>query len=682
MKCRVLLFLLISFSGLAQVQPTKKETLSSKKVVKDMSVQTQSPNVNSTNPNEVSKRSVASDTIATIDLYKIRNISGLETQVDTSLSIQKYYAVNYLRKDIFGLLPFANDGQAYNVLDFTKIRVQPMSQFGFSAREFVYQQPEDIHYYKVPTAFSEAYFRSAIKQGQNLDVLFTTNTSEQLNFFVGYKGLRSLGSYIHELSSVGNFKIGASYDAKSKAYQLQTHITFQDITVQENGGITDLSLFESNSGIYTSRERLNVYFRNATNLYKGIRTYVNQQYNFIRSEQHAIWLKHQFQYEYKTNLFTQSDSNPENYFFSEGQVALPQDRISNYFGSSYASQIRDKVRNQNIFNQLSLSYDNQTLGELLFSVAHTKYTYEYNSVVLNENGGVLVPHQLKDDVVTLGGAYVLNTSKVDAKFHARQSVIGAPLSELHAEIDLEPFHQIVLKASYDFISKMPNMNQQLFQSDYVRYNWFHQFNNEKYNMLQADLQTPWVNATFNYRLITDKVYFSNDSTAVDYKGRLQQLITTPKQFGGVINYIGLKLQKEIQFGKFALDNTFLYQATAQDQNIINVPTFTTRNTFYYTDYWFKRALFLQTGITFQYFTKYYANGYNPVLSDFYVQTDHKIGVYPVFDFFINAKIRTARIYFNLEHFNAKIGQSTYYSAPNYPYREMIVRLGIVWDFFN
>lgn len=683
MKYSWILFLFFCLAGFAQIKPIKdKSTLRPAKTDQVRSLQR---NNTLSLPDSVTvhtKKTTPADTIADISMYRIRDWKGKEMVIDTSLTLKKYYEVNYLRKDIFGLLPFANDGQTYNTLDFGLTSQNALPQFGFSSRNFAYQKAEDIQYYHVPNPFSEAYFRSAVKQGQNLEAFITLNTSEQLNFFVGYKGLRSLGSYINQLASIGNFKIGSSYDAKNKRYHFQTHIAVQDISNQENGGITDVNLFDANEGIYTNRERLNVFFRDANNLYKGIRTYLNHQYNIISSEKNAIWFKHQFQYEYKNNLFSQGNTNPENFYYSENPIPLPEDRITNYFGTSYASSVYDKVRNQNVYNKIAVSYANDRLGELEFAVDHLNYHYYYNSVVLGEDGTVAVPHQLKDDIVTLSGSYRLNTKTFDADFQARQSVIGNALSELKAQIVFEPYEKMEMKASYEFISKIPDFNHQVFQSNYVRYNWNNDFSNEKYNNLKADIQTPWLNATFNYRLITDKIYFSNDSTALDQKGRLQQLITTPKQHSGVINYLGLKLNKEIKFGKMTLDNTLLYQTVAQEQKILNVPAFTTRNTLYYSDYWFKGALFLQTGITFQYFTKYYANGYNPVISDFYVQNQQKIGGYPVLDFFVNAKIRTARVFLNVEHFNAKLTKSKYYTAPNYPYREMVVRIGIIWDFFN
>jgi len=92
-------------------------------------------------------------------------------------------------------------------------------------------------------------------------------------------------------------------------------------------------------------------------------------------------------------------------------------------------------------------------------------------------------------------------------------------------------------------------------------------------------------------------------------------------------------------------------------------------------------LFLQTGVTFNYFTNYYANDYNPVISSFYSQSTREIGNFPMFDFFINAKISQTQIYLKAEHFNAAWTGFDYYSAPNYPYRDFMIRFGLVWNFF-
>ena len=623
------------------------------------------------------------DSIPPIDKYLIRDYQDYITAFDTTLTIKKHYAVNYLRKDDFGLLSLANDGQSYNTLDFGIGQYQAYPTIGFGARQFAYQAAEDVNYYHVPTPTSELYYRSAIKQGQTLDALFTTNLHRRLNVFVGYKGIRSNGAYINQLTSNGNFKIGGSYFSENNRYNLKTHIAVQDISSQENGGITDPTLYYNNDGEYGNRERLNVFFRDATSLYKGFRGYLQHRYDFVQTSNNALAIKHIFKYEYLTNAFSQDDTNPVNYFTELDGTQPQSNLIENYYGQSFASNVYDKVRNRNFYNQLALSFDHQKWGELSFGLEHFNYNYYYSSQVLSQNGSVLVPDALQDDVVSVVGKYQLRNSRIDADFSARQSIVGNTLSELSGLFAYQPTDNIQVLAKYDFISKQARLTQQLFQSNYVGYNWYNQFDNEKINRLQAQVQTPWVNIGADYQLLHDKVFFALDNPTVDSQGRIRELTVAPMQYSSAINYLGLRLQKEFKLGKFALDNTVLYQTVEQADKVLNLPELTTRNTLYYSDYWFDKALFLQTGITFQYFTAYYADGYLPVVGDFYTQTQTKIGNYPVLDFFFNAKIRTARVFFKVENFNEPFQQKNkQLAAPNYPHRDMTIRIGVIWDFFS
>ncbi|WP_321539214.1 putative porin [Flavobacterium piscinae] len=176
--------------------------------------------------------------IAKISEYKIITIERDTTHYDTSLTIQKEYKYNYLRKDIFGLQQFANEGQTYTTLDFGLTQFNPYPEIGLTGKHFNFLTANDILYYHVPTPLTELYFKTVMEQGQNLDAFITLNTSERLNFSIAYKGLRSLGKYINQLSSTGNFRFSTSYQTKSNRYQLKAHFTAQDILNGENGGLS------------------------------------------------------------------------------------------------------------------------------------------------------------------------------------------------------------------------------------------------------------------------------------------------------------------------------------------------------------------------------------------------------------------------------------------------------------
>ena len=78
--------------------------------------------------------------------------------VDTSLTIQKEYTNNLLRKDYFEILPFVNMGHAYNKLGHNFFEENLIPQIGKRSKHTSYFKSEDIKYYNVPTPFTELFF--------------------------------------------------------------------------------------------------------------------------------------------------------------------------------------------------------------------------------------------------------------------------------------------------------------------------------------------------------------------------------------------------------------------------------------------------------------------------------------------------------------------------------------------
>ncbi|CAN0427636.1 unnamed protein product, partial [Ectocarpus fasciculatus] len=223
-----------------------------------------------------------------------------------------------------------------------------------------------------------------------------------------------------------------------------------------------------------------------------------------------------------------------------------------------------------------------------------------------------------------------------------------------------------------------NYNYLLYQSDYVNYNCnnFNVFENVRTQQVRFNLESQkYFNSSVDVSNIDNYTFFNFVDRVDDYK------VIKPNQYNNSIQYLRFKMQKEIRVGSFALDNTIMYQNVVSDNNVLNVPAFISRNTLYYSNQLFKKAMTLQTGITLNYFTKYNMNGYDPLLAEFYTQNEKELGGFPVLDFFVNAKIRQTRIFFKAEHFNSSFTGYNYFSAPNHPFRDFTIRFGLVWDFF-
>lgn len=602
---------------------------------------------------------------ATNDQYRIYTIERDTTFVDTSLTIQSDYKYNYLRKDTFGLLPFANEGQTYTVLDFGLNQITPYPEFGFKAKHFNFYKPSDIRYYSVATPLTELYFKTVMEQGQNVDALITINTSEQFNFSIGYKGLRSLGKYINQLSSAGNLKFTSSYFTKNKRYIANFHFTGQDLLNGENGGITTISDFEEENAAFNNRARFQVYFTDAKSFLKGKRVFIDHNFRINPKESESnLILNHQFNYENKYYEFYQTVQS----------VTINQVSVKRFGESLNDGEINDRVRYRKMYNHVGLSFKNNLLGNVKVFVEDYFYKQYYaTNWIVND---VIIPYKIQERINSLGGQYFYDKNKIKGNLLINKAISNQTFSEITANASYKVNEKNSIEFEYQNLSKIPDNNYILHQSSYINYNWYNSFKNEKINTLSVDAKTQWVNASLKAILLNDHLYFSDDNAHND------TLIVTPKQYDKSINYLSLKLSKEIKYRKWALDNTILYQKVTQEDNILNVPELTTRNTLYFSDHYFKKALFLQTGITFNYFTSYFANNYNPLLGESFVQTDKKIGSFPMLDFFINARIRQARIFLKAEHFNSGFTGNKYYSAPNYPYRDFMVRFGLVWDFFQ
>lgn len=609
------------------------------------------------------------DTIATIDQYKIITLQNDTTYVDTSLTIQKEYKFNYLRKDNFGLLPFANEGSTFNTLQYSLNSISPYPQFGFSGKHFNYMQVDDIKYYNVATPMTELYFKTVMEQGQMIDAFIAINTSERLNFAVGYRGLRSLGKYANQLSSNGNFRFISSYNTKNERYFLKAHFTGQDLSNGENGGITNIEDFEGEDPDFNDRPRLDVYSLDAVSMLKGNRYFVDHYFRINKEKgSNNLFINHQFNYE---NKF---------YEYSQPTVAtqisdIISDRTISRFGASYnSSNIKDKTRYNRMYNKVGATYENSTLGQFQFFIEDFRYNYFYNRLIIRDSQ--VIKNLLSDEFNVVGAQCIYQKNNWNGRFLYSNSISNQEMSNLDASVHYKFDDKNSVDFKYQNVSKVPDHIFNLFQSSYIDYNWTNNFKNEKINAIEVTANTQWASATLNVSTMKDHLYFQDKNLDYDV------LTVKPLQYSGSINYISLKVSKEFKFRKWALDNTFLYQKTDQDDDILNVPQFVTRNTLYYSDHLFKKALYLQTGVTFSYFSKYFANDYNPVLGEFFIQNNKEIGGFPVIDFFINAKIRNTRIYLKAEHFNSSFTGNDFYSAPNYPYRDFIVRFGLVWNFFS
>ena len=621
--------------------------------------------------------------------YKIYNDNDTATYVDTTLTIEKDYRFNYLRKDYFELLPMPNVGQGFNKMgyDFTKRQLSP--EFGARGLNYGYINREDVQYYEVPTPLSELFFKTTFEQGQLLDALISVNTSPNFNITIAHKGLRSLGNYVDSRTNATNLRLSTQYRNFNDRYRLRTHFVAQKLGFQENGGLDSLSVYFFEKAVedldydgFLDRSRL-VTNIEAQNSIQGKRYYFDQSYKTLRINKDSIDYKlnfgHSFTYETKNQLFEYSKLND---FFGKDLVADSE-------GNFVSGTIKDIHKLRSYRNLFYATYKIPKVGDFDFIIQLDKWNYfKVNDQPDQVNFEEIQEIDFSQQTIGVNWNKIIYGYKLN--FQLKKTLkenFGSSLVRLDLK---KSYNKIDLRTEATYRTQSPNFNFYLFRSSLSDYNW----NNsdwllEKVSSIKAEIEhNKWGKLTLDWQQINDYLYFEDITPLENFT---KQNIISPSQSPNKINYLKARFFQKLKFWKLGLVNTiqfqevkstFLKDVNRHVSSPLNVPKWITRTSLVLDTYVFKKALYIQTGGTFQYFSEFYADQYNPVLGEFASQNRIMIGNYPRLDFFLNAKIQQTRFFIKYEHFNSNRTGYNFFAAPFVPYRDRSVRFGLVWNMFQ
>ena len=639
--------------------------------------------------------------------YKIISLDGTEKAVDTTLSIENEYSFNFLRKDYFEYLPLPNMGEGVNKMGYS-FHDEPLTpQMGASVKHFGYFEKEDVFYYEVPSPYSELFFKSTFQQGQNLDATLAVNTSPKFNVAVSFKGFRSLGDYNSSLSRSRQFRMSTQYQTYNERYRLRLHQTTQSLENEVNGGlVNDAVYFFENAPNYVradldglpilddngeeqfdfydgflKRSLLSTQIR-ARNDLSGKRYFMDHRYQMfpIAKDTTAYKMEIGYQLSYETKKYSYTDDQPRTYFYETYDT----------------SSVQDSTKYSILENKLYARYKDRLLGELQLDLFHYNWNY-----ALGEND------YQKDSILPTS----IEVSQLAAQVKWSKTLFGTALKakgyqslkETYATTDLNlNINRLLLKdisasASFQYRSQPLNFNYHLFQSDFKEYNWSNtNLVNQNTSTKSVGVSHPkWGNVSAAWSTINNYGFFVNRTplNSLNKKFKVEVL-----QLDKQIDYFKARFNQRLDFGKLSWINNVQYQKVTQEQDLdqilgdpltLNVPEWLIRSTLMLTSSIFNKALSFQSGATFVFFTDYYADQYNPLLSEFVTQNNTKIGEYPRVDFFFNAKIKSSRIFIKLENVSATIEHLInvdtpydYYAAPYTPYRDFSIRFGLIWNFFQ
>ena len=179
----------------------------------------------------------------------------------------------------------------------------------------------------------------------------------------------------------------------------------------------------------------------------------------------------------------------------------------------------------------------------------------------------------------------------------------------------------------------------------------------------------------DYYLLTNYTYITN--------------FYSLEQFGALFNVLRASAEKTIKLGKRWNWHADIYFQKTIGNAPVNLPLVFTRNRFEYEgDLGFKN-LNIAMGLEARYHTPYKADGYSPVLGQFFYQENTTISNLPDISAFIHFRIRSFKAYVRAENLNTLefVKGSVKFThnnmaAPGYPYPGLLIRLGVYWGFVN
>lgn len=587
-------------------------------------------------------------------------------------------------------------------------------------------------YFQTLRPYTVLGYSSSLNKDYQIKIIHTQNIKPRWNMAFMYDLVSRDGLYTN--SEVTNHILDATtnYYSKDARYQLQAGISFNRLRQQENGGVQN----DTTCWDYTREAGVPVIMYTAQNQWRDLNIHIHQSYNTVR----------QFEY-LRPRVKTIYDTVKIDTITARQEYG--NDSVPGIINSLYVKTLaRDTIigydtiqphkphtYNTGVFawdldfsKQRRIFYDSQA-DSWFYNTATLDTSFYYDSTThykiaseLYWTNDAYMEHRWHNPLVLLFGvrpeynrlqfaSQTFSTASLQefsispfarATFDFKRVVLSASAEEVTGSIrngDYRLNGDIKINAgkhsTFDLALLSEAQSPELmYYHNEGCYNWnITDYNKVKrqqialqYQMRKTDNDTGFLRrleTRASTMLLSDNIWLS--STMMPTQGTetgllLQGTASAHLRFG----WFNIRLQEMLQY--------------SSDNNVIRVPLFASKNSLYADVFLFRRALHLQTGFDIRYHTKYYADGWNPVLGTFYRQDDVEVGNYLVTDFWVTLQIKRASIYLKASHFNAPLEQMassssyiqqwlpgfgpSYFSLPHYPMEGFGLYWGVTWKFFN
>lgn len=571
----------------------------------------------------------------------------------------------------------------------------PMSDFFFrDAKQFWIEDINTTRFFNTRIPMTEVRYNTGGGREVAQDWLrgtFSGNINKRAQIGGNLSYPYSKGSYEYQAAKGLNWGISGSY--MGDRYEFQGAANTYNMLNKENGGITDDLYITDPAQLQGGVSKINP---------KSIPTNLDNSHSRVAGKQ--IYLNHRYKVGYWHEEKDENDSVVSREYIPVSSFiwtmdykssrhrftnsnASDEDFWENHYISTDATV--DKTEYSSFKNTFGISllegfnkYAKAGLGAFVTYETRTyRQTVDTLAISGDERPSGLTPYPFesrmkekeKENLLYVGAQLIKQQGHL-LNYNATVSIglVGPASGEIKADGEVSTRIKLlgdtVTIKGYGHFS---NTSAPYLMNNYIsnHFAWQNDFGKTRRLRFGGILDLPHTDTHLNIGAenVQNLIYFGQDML--------------PTQSGGSVQVFSAQLQQNLRWRALNWENTVIYQ-TSSDDAVIPLPKFAVYSNLY-LQFRVASVLQVQLGVDANYYSKYYAPGYQPATMTFYNQREIKCGNYPFMNAYANFKLSRTRFYVLYSHVNqGKIGDDNYFSIPHYPLNPKRFQMGVIINFAN
>lgn len=580
-----------------------------------------------------------------------------------------------------------NNGTASRSILFSPI-LQPGWDPGFHSFDTYKWTLEKARFFNTTRPYSELNYMLATRSEQVIELMHTQNVKPNFNFAFQYRLINAPGFFKNQKTNHNNYLFTSRFETVNKRYNAYLILLGNKLQSGENGGIQDTA----DLGDPIFKDRFNISTRLGGDDSYGTNFFSTDVGTGNRYSEFTVLLRQQYDFGKKDSVVTDSTVIPLFYprlrFEHTFQYSQRKYEFRDYIGDSiyYKDNYDTTLRGLTDTFLLRDQWKEMINDFSIYQYPDAKNLHQFfkvgaavqNLSIRNGNTGYISENSFN----VFGHAEYRNRTrnqKWDMQVNGKLYFTGDYAGDYHAYASLQRFvgkRMGYAQIGFENVNRTPSFIYDPLSSFYLL-KPVKTFNKENTTHLFASLLQPSIrlNLSGHYYLLTNYAYMT----------KYYQL-----EQSGVFNFLRIAVQKTVKLGKRWNWHADIYFQQAIGNAPVNVPLIFTRNRIGYEGNLGFKNLDIAFGAELRYHTPYKADGYSPVLGQFYFQDSATISnPMPDITGYVHFRIKSFKLYFRTENLNtARVIDSQFgftnnnAAAPGYYYPGLVIRLGIYWSFVN